>query len=176
MTKWISVDVESDGHCPGTDMYSMISLGAVVVDRNLDKTFYAEFAPISKIWIPEALAVSRISREQHEAYPTPYLGAEAFAEWLRNIGEQVIFVSDNPAFDWQFVNYYLHKYVGRNPFGFSGRRIGDIYSGLVKDVRRASEWKKHRITKHTHNPVDDAKGNAEALIWMHDNLGLNVSL
>ena len=26
-----------------------------------------------------------------------------------------------------------------------------------------TSWKKFRKTKHTHNPVDDAKGNAEAL-------------
>jgi hypothetical protein len=67
------------------------------------------------------------------------------------------------AFDWQFINYYFHRFLGRNPFGFSGRRIGDLYAGMVKDASKATEWKKYRITAHTHNPVDDAKGNAEAL-------------
>jgi len=28
----------------------------------------------------------------------------------------------------------------------------------------SNDWKrKYRVTKHTHNPVDDARGNAEAL-------------
>src|SRR5207253_7684492 len=67
------------------------------------------------------------------------------------------------AFDWQFINYYFHRFVGHNPFGFSGRRIGDLYAGLVKDASKATEWKKYRVTAHTHNPVDDARGNAEAL-------------
>ena len=84
-----------------------------------------------------------------------------------------IFVSDNLAFDWQFINYYFHRFFGRNPFGFSGRRIGDLYAGMVKDASKASDWKKYRVTKHTHNPVDDAKGNAEALRKLSE-LGLKI--
>ncbi len=53
-------------------------------------------------------------------------------------------------------------YLGRNIFGFSARRIGDLYCGVVKDSR--AKWKHLRKTTHTHNPVDDAKGNAEALL------------
>lgn len=71
-------------------------------------------------------------------------------------------VSDNPAFDWQFVNYYLHRYAGRNPMGWSARRIGDLYCGLHRDVR--ASWKHLRKTRHDHNPLNDARGNAEALI------------
>jgi hypothetical protein len=37
---------------------------------------------------------------------------------------------------------------------------------------RAS-WKQLRDTKHTHNPVDDAKGNAEAILKMKD-MGLKI--
>ena len=29
-------------------------------------------------------------------------------------------------------------------------------------------WKHLRSTKHTHNPVDDTKGNVEALLKMRD--------
>ncbi len=28
---------------------------------------------------------------------------------------------------------------------------------------KATGWKKYRVTRHTHNPVDDARGHAEAL-------------
>lgn len=35
------------------------------------------------------------------------------------------------------------------------------------DARLTKEWKKLlRKTKHDHNPVNDAKGNAEALLTM----------
>ena len=70
-------------------------------------------------------------------------------------------------------NYYFHRFAGRNPFGFSGRRIGDLYAGLVKDASKATEWKKYRVTKHTHDPVDDARGNAEALKKFRE-LGLKI--
>ncbi len=65
-------------------------------------------------------------------------------------------------FDWQFINYYFHLFLGRNPFGHSARRIGDFYAGLVGDFTNASSWKKLRVTAHDHNPVNDAMGNLEA--------------
>jgi hypothetical protein len=99
----------------------------------------------------------------------------AFAVWLTQHSKgRPVFVSDNVAFDWQFINYYLHKFTGSNPFGFSGRRIGDLYCGLVKDMGAGSAWKKLRKTPHTHNPVDDAKGNAEALVAIAKQHGLRL--
>jgi hypothetical protein len=77
-----------------------------------------------------------------------------------------VFVSDNPAFDAQFINYYLLRYCGSNPFGFSARRIGDLYAGWKGDATKSNDWKRLRKTKHTHHPVDDSRGNAEALLEM----------
>ena len=163
------VDVEADGPIPGD--YSMVSLGAVAVDDALDKTFYAEFPPISDDWSPEALGVSGWTRAGHEAVQTdPKNEMQRFATWLHNTakGQRAIFVSDNLAFDWQWVNWYFHHFIQHNPFGFSGRRIGDVWAGWKGNMRNGSEWKKFRKTKHTHNPVDDAKGNAEAILYMRD--------
>jgi hypothetical protein len=65
------------------------------------------------------------------------------------------FVSRNLAFDWQFINYYFHRYPGGNPFGFSGRRIGDLYAGLVKTRTKQPNGSKYPAQLHTtHNPVD----------------------
>ncbi|MFO7937659.1 MAG: hypothetical protein R6V06_08665 [Kiritimatiellia bacterium] len=99
-----------------------------------------------------------------------------FAEWIKEVSDgRPIFISDNPAFDWQWINYYFHEFLGRNPFGHSARRIGDLYCGMVKDARKNRDWKrKYRKTKHTHNPVDDATGNAEALLAMKE-LGLKIN-
>jgi len=86
-----------------------------------------------------------------------------FREWLVAVCKsQPIFVSDNPAFDFQWINYYFHHLLGHNPFGWSARRIGDYYAGLMGNFHETQQWKRLRITKHTHNPVDDAMGNAEA--------------
>ena len=77
-------------------------------------------------------------------------------------GFRPLFVSDNPAYDWQFINYYFHLFLGKNPFGHSARRIGDFYAGLTSDFTNSSSWKKLRVTPHDHNPVNDAMGNLEA--------------
>ncbi len=50
---YIMVDVESDGPIPGD--YSMVCLGAIVVEPALDRKFYGRLKPISDNWIPEAL-------------------------------------------------------------------------------------------------------------------------
>lgn len=86
----------------------------------------------------------------------------AFDTWLKQFEGRPIFVSDNPAYDWQWINYWFHHTIGRNPFGHSARRISDFYAGLVGNFYKTQEWKKLRITKHDHNPVNDAKGNLEA--------------
>jgi hypothetical protein len=91
-----------------------------------------------------------------------------FRTWLDTLAPNgaLTFVSDNPAFDWQFMNYYFHRFLGENPFGFSARRIGDLYAGWKGDASKSNDWKKLRKTRHTHDPLDDAKGNAEALLTM----------
>lgn len=161
---YIVVDVEADGEIP--QLFSMVCFGAVLVDRQLNKTFYGETKPISENWKPDALAVSGISRNEHLSFDDPAYVMGSFSKWIEenSIGKPV-FISDNLAFDWQWINWYFHKYTGRNPFGFSGRRIGDLYCGMKMDTGLNAEWKKrYRKTRHTHNPVDDAMGNAEALL------------
>jgi hypothetical protein len=90
-----------------------------------------------------------------------------FEIWLqKNIpnGKRPIFWSDNNGYDFAFMNYYFWQQLGRNPFGWSSTNLGSFYKGLTKDVY--STFKHLRDTKHTHNPVDDAKGNAEAMLKM----------
>ncbi len=167
----IVVDVESDGAIP--HKYSMVCFGAVIVEPSLSKTFYGKTKPVSDLWIPEALAVSGISREEHKTFDEPKVVMENFAKWIKaNSDGRPVFISDNPAYDWQFINYYFHYYLGENPFGFSARRIGDLYCGMVKDS--FAKWKHLRKTIHDHNPVNDAKGNAEALLQMKQ-MGLKLS-
>lgn len=157
----ISIDCEADGPCPG--LYSMVSFGAVVVEPGLKRTFYGRVAPISDQWVAEALAVSGHSRKEHETFDDPRVVMHQFEDWLKKIGPCVA-IMDNPAFDWQFINYYFHRFLGKNPLGFSARRIGDLFCGLKGDMR--AKWKYLRDTNHDHNPVNDAKGNAEALMKM----------
>ena len=71
-----------------------------------------------------------------------------FREWLTP-RMPVVFVSDNPAYDFQWINFYFWRYFGENPFGHSGRRIADFYAGLVGDFRSTQKWKRLRRTSMT---------------------------
>jgi hypothetical protein len=174
---WIMVDIESDGPIPGD--YSMIAIGAVVVEPALDRTFYGQLKPISEKWDPKALAVSGFTREQTLGFDDPVQVMAQFDRWvesLRSVGtkpRRAFFVSDNNGFDWQFVNWYFHHFIGWNPFGHSSTNLGSLYKGLVKDT--FANFKHLRRVPHDHNPVNDAKGNAEALLHMKDQMDLKVS-
>lgn len=158
----VVVDVESDGPCPG--MHSMICFGAVIVEAGLQRTFYAELKPISDIWIPEALAVSGFTREETLKFPEPRDAMHNFELWLqKNIPDKrPILWSDNNGYDAAFINYYFWHQLGRNPFGWSSANIGSLYKGVNGNLH--SKFTHLRETAHTHHPVDDAKGNAEALL------------
>lgn len=166
------VDVEADGPIPGT--YSMTEFGAVLVEPGLHRTFYGTCKPISDQWQPEALAVSGRTREEVLNFNSPHDTMSKFHDWLMKESKgRPVFISDNLAFDWQWINWYFHTFLNKNPFGFSGRRIGDLYSGMQKDVY--ARWKHLRKTAHTHHPVDDARGNAEVLLQMKE-MGLKIGL
>ena len=168
---YVMVDIESDGPIPGD--YSMVCFGAVIVEPELRRTFYGKLKPISDNFIPDALAVSGFSREECLEFDAPELVMTEFAEWLKsNCEGRMIFVSDNNGFDWQFINWYFHHFTDTNPFGFSSTNLGSLYKGMQQDT--FVNFKHLRKTKHTHNPVDDARGNAEALLQMKE-MGLKIS-
>jgi hypothetical protein len=93
--------------------------------------------------------------------------APAFDAWLSGLVRgHPVFVSDNPAFDWQWIAAMFAVAGVENPFGHSARRISDFYAGLTGKWPNTQEWKRWRRTTHDHNPVHDALGNAEAFEWM----------
>lgn len=170
---FIVVDVESDGQ--NFRKHSMVCFGAVVVEPTLSKTFYGKIRPISDIWVPSALEVSGFSREEHLTFDDPVKVMKDFADWIKSVSvDKPILISDNNGYDAGWINLYFQEFNdGVNPFGWSSRRIGDLYCGMKFDSR--ASWKKFRKTKHTHNPVDDAMGNAEALLEFQK-MGLKIKL
>lgn len=170
---YIMVDIESDGPIPGD--YSMVSFGAVLIDEKLDKNFYGRLCPISDKYIPEALQVSGHSREETMAFDAPEKVMADFEEWIKTHSKGTpFFISDNNGFDWMFICWYFHHFLQRNPFGHSSQNLGSMYKGLVSDTFQ--NFKHLRETSHTHHPVDDAKGNAEALLKMKKDMGLKIPL
>jgi hypothetical protein len=141
----------------------MICFGAVIVEAGLQRTFYAQLKPISDKYIPEALAVSGFTREETMRFPEPRDAMQNFETWIsKNVDGRPILFSDNNGYDAAFLNYYFWQQLNRNPFGWSSSNIGSLYKGVRRDMYVT--FKHLRETKHTHDPVDDAKGNAEALL------------
>jgi hypothetical protein len=165
------VDVEANSKTPASG--SMVCFGAVKV-ADMDETFYGQVKPISDKWNPDALAISGFSREEHEKFDEPDAVMLNFYSWIHATSNgRPIFITDNPAFDFMWIAYYFDMVNLANPFGYSARRIGDLYCGMQMDAYK--KWKHLRDTKHTHHPVDDAKGNAEVIVKMKG-MGLNIKL
>ncbi len=170
---YIMVDVEADGPIPGD--YSMVCFGAIVVEPSLGRMFYGQLKPISEKWIPEAIQVSGFTREETLGFDEPNAVMQQFDNWVTQVGGgRPMFISDNNGFDWQFINWYFHHFLGENPFGHSSANLGSLYKGVVRDM--FTNFKHLRTTKHTHHPVDDARGNAEALVQIIEKYGLKISL
>ena len=166
---FIMVDIEADGPIPGD--YSMLSFGAVVVEKGLKLTFQATLRPISEKFVPEALAVGHYTREQTLEFGDPKQAMEEFARWLAGLGEQKFwFVSDNNGFDWMFIAWYFHHFLGTNPFGHSSTNLGSPYKGLVKDTGKT--FKHLRNEALTHDPLEDAVANAEVMLLLRETHGL----
>ena len=155
----VFVDCEAYGGSPVTGR--LTEFGAVTYPEL--RTFHARLMDSTPD--PENLAVPLpVPMDPEEYLERERKAFEDFEVWLQAAchGEQPVFVSDNVAFDWQWVNAGFWRAIGRNPFGHSGRRISDFYAGLTGRWGNTQSWKRLRVTPHDHDPVNDALGNAEA--------------
>lgn len=153
---YFSVDVEADGQNPAVG--SMIQLGCAVVGQpNLH--FESLLKPDNEKFNPKALAVSGLNRDELlRTAPDPGKVMKSFYDWILKTseGKNPVFVSDN-SFDWSFVDFYLHKYVGNNPFGHSPRNLHDLHKGFHRSL--SSKISDHR-EQLTHGALEDAQVNA----------------
>lgn len=164
---YISIDVEAAGPVPA--IYSMLSLGAVVVD-DPKAIFYVELQPVNENSIPEAMKiVGRALSDFKKKGRDPKDAILSFRDWIHSVAKtgKPVFVGFNATFDWAFVNFYFHQYLGQNPFGFGGIDIKSYYMGLTgsawEDTRssRIAPKFKAQSLRHTHNALDDALEQAE---------------
>lgn len=129
---FISVDIEASGPIPGE--FSMLSLGACIVGAS-EQNFYVELKPITPNFQPEALKVAGLDLGYLAATGLePAYAMARFEEWLTRMtpaGQSPIFVGYPLAFDWMFVAYYFHHFLGRNPFGISGVDIKSFNFGMM---------------------------------------------
>lgn len=164
---FLSVDVETAGPIPGE--FSLLTIGACDVS-DPTQTFACELKPTTRNADPKALEVTGLSLDQLEQDGLdPAVAMQAFQDWVvRASGADAtpVFVGFNAPFDWSFVNYYFHRYLGENPFGFAALDIKSMYMGAT-----GSSWTQTRSSqiaaalrptlKGNHNALHDAQYQAE---------------
>jgi len=163
---YFSVDIEAAGPIPGE--YSMLALGACVVGRQQD-VFYVELRPINDAFVEEALQVSGLSMDGlRRPGSDPANSMKDLNGWVQRCaaGGRAVFVGFNASFDWSFVNWYFHRFLGENPFGIGGVDIKAYYMGLsgcawaeTTSSRLPARFKS--ALPHTHNALDDARAQAD---------------
>lgn len=164
---FISVDVETAGPIPGR--YSLLSIGACDA-YDIKRQFSCEIKPTSNAYVPEALAVTGLSLDTlSKTGLEPIEAMTQFSDWAHSLiqdEEKLVFVGFNASFDWSFVNYYFHQYLGENPFGFAALDIKSFYMGATD-----CDWADTRSSRMTaalnpkrtgdHNALHDAIFQAE---------------
>lgn len=184
---YLSVDVEPDGHVPGTS--SIVSLGAcaaAVRDENgsveaLDPdahVFYAVLRPISERYVEKALRVTGFEREALERDGSAPRDAIAeFAAWIDRLAAkhdaQPVLAAYPLGLVWSFTQYYLHEFAGRSPFGQSAHydmktAYAAVTQSAVRDAikRRMPSALLGPKDSKTHHALDDAKGHVDLLVGL----------
>lgn len=164
---FLSVDVETAGPIPGE--YSLLTIGACDVS-DPTQTFACELKPTTRNADPKALEVTGLSLDRLEQEGLdPAVAMRTFRDWVVRIAgadATPVFVGFNAPFDWSFVNYYFHRYLGENPFGFAALDIKSMYMGA-----NGSSWAQtrssqiaadlHPVLKGDHDALHDAQYQAE---------------
>ncbi len=186
---YISVDIEPDGHVPGTS--SIVSLGAcaaairdddggvAALDADDDaNAFYAVLRPITDRYVEKALRVTGFDRATLEADGRPAEEAlPEFAAWIDGLATEhdalPVLAAYPLGFVWHFTQYYLHEYAGRSPFGQSAHfDMKSAYAALTRSAVRDAI--KRRMPSallgpkdsKTHHALNDARGHVDLLLGL----------
>jgi len=163
---YVSTDIESDGPIPGP--YSMLSFGsaAYLADKTLVATFSINLEPLPGAGIdPDTMKWWKSQPEAWKACrlnPRPPGEAMAgYLDWLKKLPGKPVFVGYPAAFDFMFINWYLIRFTGENPFSFSALDIksfamAELKTDFHQTTKRAMPRHWFDPLPHTHVALEDA--------------------
>jgi hypothetical protein len=186
---YVSVDVETDGPIPGP--YSMLSFGLALAGRfdghsfsAVDPervSFYRELQPISDMYLPEAVAVTALDREELIIHGTePHKAMADAKHWVEELAEtdRPVLVGYPLIFDWMFIYWYFETFSERSPFDFSsGLDMKTMYQQKAR-VPLSLAGKEdlpgflRSNRPHTHNARDDAIEQADIFVKLFEWTGV----
>lgn len=125
---FVSVDIEADGRIPGRN--SMLSFGsaAITMEKELVAVFAANLetlpgaagdAETMAWWEKQPVAWQACRADPQD----PETALRTYAAHLRDLGRRFgrpTFIGYPGAYDFGWINWYLHRFAGENPFGISG--------------------------------------------------------
>lgn len=163
---YLSIDVEADGPCAGIN--SMLSLGIAgfTVDKGIVFEWEKNMFPLSGCTADKETMKWWSKKENDVAFKyvlsNRVSAQNAFVELFSKIRElkktyEITVVGWPINYDWQWINYYFHRFVKQNPLGFSARCIASY--GWGKTGSKTIDYAKFADPKyqHTHKALDDAK-------------------
>lgn len=175
-TTYFSIDIETDGPCPGLN--SILSLGCVAFDEqgnNLD-TYY-----VNLDLLPEANPDPKTMDfwAQHQKYydetrvwcQSPEEAMPHFSQWVASFPGSPVAVCMPSGFDFTWVYYYLMRFTGKSVFSFSVLDMKTMAMCMLRLPYRESvkrNWPRHWFSKlpHTHNALADSLEQAETFKLM----------
>lgn len=180
---FLSFDIEADGEAPGLN--SMLSIGFVgfnekglVVmeyEANLQTLAGATQSPQTMKWWHDEKQkeawdyVNTNKREPDEVFKELCAKLDALAKEYK-----VVPVAWPCNYDWQWINYYFHRFCNRNPLGFSAICMKSYLWAMSKNASPSQRMDLSRFEdkslKHTHKALDDAKEQGSMFIkaWMEN--------
>lgn len=179
---YLSVDVETDGLCPGVN--SMLSLGAVMLNEAGEEVgeFYKNLQPLQwpahpnhdtmKWWETQPEAWARATENQE----MPGLVMHDFREWCESFDGHITFIGYPVTFDFTFVWWYLWSFTGGAPFAHGGLDIKTMAAdalGVPYNDARKKNWPMRWFDpnqNHTHVAGEDAREQAYSFVQIRSEL------
>lgn len=172
----VIVDIECNGRVPG--LYSMLNLAAVACDENgnIIGEFDKKLKPIPgtgeqketmEWWATQPKEIwEYVTSDQEE----PEVVIKAFLEWWKSLPGEKLFISQG-GFDWNFVNYYIHKYIGYTALRISGFDLKTFASAKLGWPFTDCRYEKYKPewlgnVEHSHKAIDDARGYAHFYFYL----------
>jgi hypothetical protein len=164
---YVSTDVEADGPIPGAHSMLSFASAAFLADKTLVGTFEANLEvlpgavgdPVTMDWWrtqPAAWAACRSNPRKPLAVMRDYL------RWLKSLPGTPVFIAYPAAYDFMFVQWYLIRFTGEDPFSHSALDIRTYAMALLGSGYDAAGKRNMPASwfdggPHTHVALDDAR-------------------
>jgi hypothetical protein len=182
---YISIDIEANGPCPG--VHSMLQFGAVFYDPNgvVLEEYCANIHEIEggiedpdtmKWWAEQEVKNPGLWASMRENLVTPKYAMAMFDSLVRKymvvLNCAPLVVAYPAGYDFTWLYYYLCKYMGKSVVGFSALDMKTMAMTIIQKrfhdsskARFPRSWFDPKL-KHTHNALDDARGQGYTFFQM----------